>query len=219
MADFSIGRILRKGFGGLFDAHGRDARMQFWMFLALVLAPLLILQMIIQMVLAFPPMDLMMNAGPKDPQAAVKIFEAQMRGMTTGAYVGACLGLLGAIILLTATARRLHDRGHSGWWALALPFGVAAAGLGQARQMLHMTDRLPQVLAEVQRQPPSMNPFDSWTWMAKANVNDAGPDWLAIVGGLILLWLVIELARAGTAGSNRFGPAPDQDGSARPGRP
>mgnify|MGYP000662093477 CR=1 FL=1 len=40
MADFSVGRISRRGFGRLFSAYGRDSRMDFWIFVALVFGTL-----------------------------------------------------------------------------------------------------------------------------------------------------------------------------------
>lgn len=205
MADFSIAEIARRGLGKLVDPRGRDSRMQFWIFVIIVFAPLIVAVMGAQMVLTFSPLDI---AGASDPQSMEKIFAAQAQGMAIVAHVNLGIFMLGSLLLLSATARRLHDRGHSGWWALTLPFAIGAAGLGQARQMLKMADRMPKIWADMERQQ-DVDPVGLWKSMIDAQYGGGGIDWLAIVGGLILLWLVVELARAGSTGANRFGPVPD----------
>lgn len=204
MADVSMAQIARRGVGGLFDARGRDDRMQYWLFLILVFGPLVVLQFIIQFALTIPPLDLVMATRPGVPAAGAPFLQHQFRAMVTVTYASLGLHLLGALLLLTATARRLHDRGRGGWWALALPGAVFATGLGQARRMAEMAERMPQILAEIEKKArPDF--ADLLSFPAKMEAS-AGPDWPSILGGLILLWLVIELVRAGTAGPNRYGP-------------
>ena len=205
MAEFSIKHIARHGFGGLFQPHGRDSRMQFWIFGALVFGPLIAIQFATQIALTFPSLGDMM-AAPGDGRMNTKIFEAQMRGMITSAYVNIGFYLLGSLLLLTATARRLHDRGRAGWWALILPLGLFSTGLGQAERVAAAAKRMPAMLAEMERQP-APDPGAMFEWAVKANVPPGGSDWLAVAGGLLLLGLLIDLARAGTAGPNRFGTA------------
>lgn len=206
MAEFSIKHIARHGFGGLFQAHGRDNRTQFWTFGALVFGPLIVLQFATQIVLTFPSLDDMM-AVPGDTGMNRAAFEAQMRGMITSAYVNIGFYLLGALLLLTATARRLHDRGRAGWWALILPLGLFSTGLGQAERVAAAAKRMPAMLAEMERQT-APDPGAMFEWAVKANVPPGGSDWLAVAGGLLLLGLLIDLARAGNAGPNNFGAAP-----------
>lgn len=207
MADFSIRRTARRGFGSLFSVQGRDDRMQFWIYCALVFGPLIAVQFITQIVLTFPSFDTIAAAQPGDVEAGRKIFEGQMRGMVGAAYAAIAIVLFGALLVVSATARRLHDRGRSGWWALILPPGLFAVALGQARRVSEMTEHMPALLEKMERQPG--NPETMVDWMAQANISTHGPDWPAIVGGLLLLWLMIELARAGTDGANHFGPAPE----------
>ena len=57
MADISIGRIVRRGVAGTIDPRGRDDRVQFWIYFAIVLAPLIAVQM------AFRPTDSRPNPG------------------------------------------------------------------------------------------------------------------------------------------------------------
>ncbi|MEI4505348.1 DUF805 domain-containing protein [Sphingopyxis sp. CCNWLW253] len=207
MAEFSIRHIARRGFGGLFQAHGRDGRMQFWIFAALIFGPLIVVQFATQIALTFPSLDDIAVPPPGEATMNVKIFEAQMRGMITSAYVNIGFYLFGALLLLTATVRRLHDRGRTGWWALILPLGLFSTGLGQAERVAAAAKRMPAMLAEMERHT-SPDPGAMFEWAVKANVPPGGQDWLAVTGGLLLLGLLIDLARAGTAGPNRFGSAP-----------
>jgi uncharacterized membrane protein YhaH (DUF805 family) len=207
MANNSIVHIARRGFGGLFQANGRDNRMQFWLFGALVFSPLMVAQFAAQIALTLPSFDTMRATAPGTAAVNAKIFEEQMQGMVTSAYVNIGIYLLGALLLLAAAARRLHDRDRSGWLALILPLGLFATGLGQAEQMAGVAKRMPAMLAEMERQT-TPDPAAMFDWMAKANASSDGPNWLAVIGALLLLWLLIELARAGAAGANRFGSAP-----------
>lgn len=205
MADVSIARIARRGLRGLIDVRGRDDRTQYWLFLLLVFGPLITVQIILQMVMTFASVDL---TEASKAGANLDAMEHQFRAMATTAYVAVALYLIGALLLLAATARRLHDRGRTGWWALALPLTLFAAGLGQARHMDDVAERAPRIMAEMQKKAePDF--ADVMSFPAKMQASKSGPDWTAIVGGLILLWLVVELARAGTAGPNRFGPPPE----------
>ena len=207
MTDFPVGRISRRGFARLFSANGRDNRMDFWIFVALVFGPLIVVQCAMQIVLAFPSMDALAANAPGDVEAGRKMFEGQMKGMVSAAYASIGIFLIGALLLLSATARRLHDRGRAGWWALILPLGLFATGLGQARRTAEATERMPALMEKIEHQPG--NPTSMIDWMAQANASAHGPDWPAIVGGLLLVWLLIELARAGTDGPNRFGSVPE----------
>jgi len=203
--DFSMARIARRGFGGLFDARGRDGRVQYWLFLLLVFGPLVVVQIIIQMAITFSSLDL---SGSANPGASLDAVAHQFRAMATAAYAAVGLYLIGALLLLTATARRLHDRGRTGWWALSLPLALFVTGLGQARHMAEIAEQAPQIVAAMQKEAGTAFP-DMLTLSAKMQARSSGPDWPAIVGGLVLLWLVTELARTGAAGSNRFGEPPE----------
>src|SRR3546814_8067789 len=57
MAEYSILNVSRRGFGNLFQTYGRDSRMQFWLFGALVFAPLMTMQFVVQIVLTFPSLQ------------------------------------------------------------------------------------------------------------------------------------------------------------------
>lgn len=66
---------------------------------------------------------------------------------------------------------------------------------------------MPALLEKMEQLPES--PETMLAWVAHTNAPAHSPDWLVIVGGLLLFWLAIELMRAGTDGPNRFGLAPE----------
>ena len=206
MADFSMGRIFRRGFGGILDPRGRDDRLQFWLHLVLVFGPLIMIQIVMQIVLTFPPIDFS-GAAPPDPQAAqILAFKAMQEGMAKAAFVNVGLYAFGAALLLAAAARRLHDRGRSGWWALVLPCAVVATGFDQAQRMKAMADNLPKLIEDMAQHAPE-GPADILSFSARMQATTSA-NWLAIVAGFALLALLIELLRAGTPGENDFGPEP-----------
>ena len=173
MTDFPVGRISRRGFGRLFSAYGRDSRMDFWIFVAVVFGPLIVIQFVMQIVLAFPSLDALAASTPGDVEAGRKMFEGQIKGMVSAAYANIGILLIGALLLLSATARRLHDRGRAGWRALILPLGLFATGLGQARRTAEAAERMPALMEQIERQPG--DPASMVSWMAQANASAQDP--------------------------------------------
>jgi len=210
MADISIGRIVRRGVAGTIDPRGRDDRVQFWIYFAIVLAPLVAVQMIAQVVLTFPSIDLQGAMQPDyDAKAAnLKMMTEMYEGMIASIYITVALHAVATLLLLTATARRLHDRGRSGLFALILPLAAVVTGIDQARRTEHILGMMPKLSAELAAQSGPQQPGDIFGLIAKMQPDASGASWAAIVAGLAMLVLVIELLRAGTPGPNRFGPQP-----------
>jgi uncharacterized membrane protein YhaH (DUF805 family) len=211
MADISMGRIVRRGIAGSFDPRGRDDRVQFWIYFALVFAPLIVVQMIAQVALTFPSIDLQAAMQPGYDARAVnlKAMAAMVDGMITSIYLTMALHVVAALLLLTATARRLHDRGRSGLFALILPLAAAVTGFDQARRTEHMLGMMPKLSAELVAQSGAGSPADIFALIAKMQPEASGVGWAAIVASVAMLVLVVELLRAGTPGPNRFGPQPE----------
>ena len=210
MAEISFERIFRRGFGALFDATGRDDRTQFWIFSALVFGPLIVIQVAVQMLLMFSSLSLenLAAAGKNAEAAQPQMIAAMGEGMITSAYISLGLFAFGACLLLTAVARRLHDRGRSGWWSLILPFTVAATGIDQIRRAEWMFGHMEKFAEEMHKM--GTGPDSTFAMPMRLQQTGApGANWAAIVAGLAMLWLAIELVRAGTDGANRFGPAPE----------
>jgi uncharacterized membrane protein YhaH (DUF805 family) len=204
MADISMGQIFRRGFKGVFGPGGRDDRTQFWLFSAFVFGPILGLQVVVQMVLSFSSIDL---SGAKAAAGAAALNAQFFETAATIGYVNLALHSIGALLLVAAAARRLHDRNRSGWWSLILPFAVVAVGLDQARRMDAMAREMGRWMSEAQHAPPE-GIGDIFAFSAKLQAAMPGPDWPAIVAGVAMLWLAIELVRAGTPGDNRYGAQP-----------
>lgn len=208
MVEISFEQIFKRGFGGLVHANGRDNRTQFWIFCALVFGPLIVLQMIAQIVLTFPDPDVFIRAGADAGVRQGDVWRDMQAGLMAISHVMIVFNLVVALLLLTAVARRLHDRGRSGWGALILPLAAIVAGFSQMHRMQYIVEHMPRLIAEMERRGTSAGPEDMFTLPLKLQAGMPGPDWLAIVAGLGMLWLAIELVRAGTDGPNRFGPVP-----------
>ncbi|KTE28614.1 MULTISPECIES: DUF805 domain-containing protein [unclassified Sphingopyxis] len=202
MADMSMARIAKRGVVGTFDPRGRDDRLQFWLYFAMVFAPMIFVQFVAQMVLTFPTIDPSLTAEANTAAIDRKMFGA----IGTSGYLNLACHLIAAVLLLSATARRLHDRGRAGWWALIFPSAVLAAGLDQARRMDVMAGHMARMTTEMRKAPPE--PIEMLSFPAELQAAMPGPSWPAIVAGIAMLWLAIELLRAGTPGDNRFGPQP-----------
>src|SRR3546814_5314169 len=83
------------------------------------------------MILSFPSVDL--SGG----QGAIRTASLDAHLFESVAIIGTVnlvLHLIGALLLVTAVARRLHDRERSGWGALSQPVAGGAGGLDQARR-------------------------------------------------------------------------------------
>ncbi len=100
-----------------FDFTGRSRRMEFWMFQLLNLGVSLVW---LAIMFAGFPWELMdpeaqaqFNANVDSPEAFFTIFGPLF---WIGAGLGTIWGLGTFIPQLAVTVRRLHDRGHSGWW-------------------------------------------------------------------------------------------------------
>ncbi|WP_447761626.1 DUF805 domain-containing protein [Sphingopyxis panaciterrae] len=210
MAEISFERIFRRGFGGLLDVAGRDNRTQFWIFSALVLGPLVVIQVAAQMLLMFSSVTLedLAAAGKNAEAAQPQMMAAMGEGMITSTYVSLGLFAFGAFLLLTAVARRLHDRGRSAWWSLILPFAVVATGIDQIRRAEWMFGHMEKFAEEMHKMGTGPDSIFAMQ-MRLQQAGAPGANWAAIVAGLAMLWLAIELVRAGTDGANRFGPAPE----------
>ncbi|HXC28558.1 MAG TPA: DUF805 domain-containing protein [Stellaceae bacterium] len=174
---------------------GRDTRAQFWPYAIF----LFVLQSIVSMALILPIMAKVMvkafqfgmqhattNGGQltaADQKAFVQInsgIYSDMGSMMT--VTTPIFAALFIILLAAAVARRLHDRGMSGYWGLMpLPF--------TAFSILTM----PKLFAAFET-----HPF-SYGWPPGLLINN-----LLYLAALILL--IVLLARPGVAGANRFGP-------------
>jgi uncharacterized membrane protein YhaH (DUF805 family) len=203
MADISMGRIAKRGLAGTFDPRGRDDRLQFWLYFAMVFAPMIFVQFAAQMALTFPSIELgaMANSQAEARAAQLQQFKDMADGIVAIGYVNVVLHLVAVLLMLAAAARRLHDRGHSGWWSLIMPVAAVASGLDQARRAEAMMTQMPRIMRD-------LKPEEFFDFPFKLQAAMPGPSWPAIVAGALMLWLAIELLRAGTPGDNRFGPQP-----------
>lgn len=210
MAQFSMERVFRRGFGGVFHARGRDDRMQFWIFVALVFGPLWALMVIAQMVMMFGTMfsGIAEAARSDHPATMPGQFSAEMmQTMIWTSYLTLAINALACLILTTAAARRLHDRNRSGWWAVTLPVAMVAFGIEQVRRVESTFGKMDEALDRAMA--AGGGPGDVIAMQAELQAAMPTPYWSTIVASVAMIWLVVELVRAGTPGDNRFGSPPE----------
>jgi len=186
-------------FGNLIRFSGRETRAQFWPYAIF----LFIVQSIVSSAITIPIMvNVFIKAFQFGMQHARTTGGAPMTAadqramdqMMQGVYadMGSILTVttpicttLFVILLAAAVARRLHDRGMSGYWGL-MPLPLTAFSLFT----------MPQMFAAFATHTVSGG------WFAVLLINS-----LLYFGALILL--IVLLAQRGLAGANRFGPAID----------
>lgn len=199
-------QAIKHGLGNLTNINGRDARQPFWLYVLF----LYLVSMAISMVVTMPMMGNVMatavqqgmaQAGNADPAAA----DAAARAAITVAvgdmlptiiWTSVATALLLILGLSAALARRLHDSGLSGYWAL-LPVGLQAFS----------TAMVPVQMAKVQESMAAAMSGDPTQSLA-AIQNSFGPGPLAAWAAIAV---VIALGvRKSDEGSNRYGEVPFQ---------
>jgi uncharacterized membrane protein YhaH (DUF805 family) len=180
----------------LFNFNGRETRSQFWPYVALVVFLLFAGMAAIMLPEMSASMDRMQRFAAEHPeQATVHVgpgsYSISIRGnhpelmpdmVRFMAMMSACFVLI-ILLLATAVARRLHDRGKSGVWGLMpIPFVVFASIV------------MPKLFTQ----------FD-------LNALDLGLFFALFLNNLLylasLIFLIVLLCGASMKGENRYGPA------------
>lgn len=186
-------RSIGSGFAGLLSFGGRDGRLRFWPYAALVffvtqLASMLPVYAAIGPVLRealAQPGQASVEPGPDYYSVVFGTDGAVVPVLKQAAAFNAMVTAAAILLLAAAVVRRLHDRDLRGYWGL-LPLPFLAAGFLM----------IPRTIAGLSR---TGEPDLSWLGGIFANN-------LAYLGALG--WLIYLLAGPGTPGANRFGPPP-----------
>ena len=193
----SLGPSISHNVRHLVDFSGRDSRRQFWPWTIM----LFILTMIANMVAIFSMMaDMMtrmfrfMQEHPNDLPGDAPFKPGQsalpaelMPDMTGVMMTTLVVNIVFNLLIAAAVWRRLHDRDRTGLWALAyLPFLIAGPLLSR-RYMGRLYSLTP-------------TPADQ--------ALSAAISLVSLLGWVVLILLIIQLASEGTRGPNRFGEDP-----------
>jgi len=190
--------VIRDKLIDLVRFRGRDPRSRFWPYAALVFVLLIICAMAllppvlrdagekVRRFAALHPESASVNVTPHGATIRIGGFHPDLLPDFHRFFLVVDLLAAGVVLLLAAAvARRLHDRGLSGWWG-AMPLPFLAIGLWLA----------PDLFASFSRGHwPDMRLFQ---WLLLDNLA-----WLAT-----LIVLIVLLATDGAIGPNRYGPDP-----------
>lgn len=209
MADLSFKQIFKRGFAGLVAVRARDSRTQFWLYVAMVFGPLLVANMaapfIIMPVSEFFTVDIWGRPVAEN----ARFLELMGAGSVNVAFFQLTLYFFGSLLLLAAASRRLHDRDRSGYWALTIPLAALSIGFDGLRQARMYPEMMARFINEAQTLKPPDSFGDVFSGPRQTSGTMMEPSWFATIAGIAILWLSVELMRAGTDGPNRFGPAPE----------
>ena len=186
---------IRHGFANALRFSGRDTRKQFWpyaifIFLATSIASYLAIipelagtmQRILRLAAEHEGRDI----APEDIEPMIM---GAMPNLEFILMVTLAIDVVAVLLLAAAVTRRLHDRDRTGLWGL-LPLPGFALGFALAPRTLDLTlNPADNPEAMTQFMLPMLNSLLSW--------------------GLLIV-LIVLLAREGSEGPNRFGPAPGE---------
>jgi uncharacterized membrane protein YhaH (DUF805 family) len=176
--------------------QGRDARQTFWYFVLFIV----VLRFVAGLFISVPMTAKMMGAamegarnGADQSAVQAQMMQSMAGMMSTMMWFGLAVGIVTGLLLLASLVRRLHDSDLSGWWAL-LPVALYAL---QLSLMSGQVKKAAAIMAAIDpTQPP--NPV--------AIMQQQG--WMALLGWLPLILVIIVGLRRSTGGPNRFGDEP-----------
>jgi uncharacterized membrane protein YhaH (DUF805 family) len=198
----SVGHCVRN----LANFSGRDRPRAFWPYMGLVIGLNAVVSIFAAVPLIFDMVERIQRFVEEHPDEAVVQsspghYEVRIEGFHPelmpdfGLLLMPMATALAVTVVLAAAAvaRRLHDRDRTGWWGL-LPLPFTAFGLAL----------MPRI-------------FEGSMAAAGSNrVPDPGPMMMLMANNLLHLgafaFLLVQLVSSGTAGPNRYGPDPLQEG-------
>ena len=188
-----------RGFANLLNFKGRDRRGQFWPYLGVVMVLTIVAYAIVSPTVVYL---LSQNVNGVeyapvngeilivDEQMQMEAFQKQIFTFMSGILgMAAVFVLVNIVLLASAVARRLHDRGLSGWWAAIVPALLMLGGT--------MFSYLLMSAPMFGDGPPAIFLLTFLAVFA-----------LIALYNVSLIVLVVFLCLKGKAGPNRYGPEP-----------
>ena len=186
----------------LFDFKGRDARQTFWYYAFFVLAIYFIAWIIAIVPVIGSAMSGAMKAaqqGLPQEQVSAEVMRGMGPGLASIAWFSIIASLLFTLLLVAAFARRLHDSGHSGWWAglvLLIKIGVL---IPSVRAIGHLDEALEAASQAMQNasDPAAMQQLQAGQDPMQAAIG--------LVGWIGPIIMIVFGVMKSTDGPNRYG--------------
>ena len=187
---------IKHNLSNLTNFNGRDARQTFWYYVLF----LVVIQYVLGLAITVPMMIEGFSSAFQAASSGVDsaALEQQMNtqmlaAMQDAIWIQIAIGSVGALLLVAAVVRRLHDSDHSGWWAV-LPFALYAIVLARSPEVMRRAFEMAQA-AE------TAAPSDALAMM-KGQLAES------VLGWVPYLLIIILGVLKSTPGPNRFGEAP-----------
>lgn len=191
--------VIGRGVRNILNFKGRDRRGQFWPYLAVVMVLTITAYAIISPTVVYL---LSQNVNGVEyasvsgellivnQQMQMEAFQKQMSKFLSGIWGMTAVFVLANIALLAAAvARRLHDRGHSGWWAAIVPVLLMLGGT---------------IFSYLFMSAPMSGDGPTATFLLTFLAVFA----LMALYNISLIVLIVFLCLKGKTGPNRYGPEP-----------
>lgn len=191
---------IRHNLRNLANFSGRDARQTFWFYVLF----LFVVYMLLSMLVTIPVMIGAMSSafegaqsGASEQAMQARIVDDMGGLMDASVTFGLVASVAMAVLLAASFVRRIHDSGHSGWWALLAVVPQAAAAI----HTFTIADEMRDFMAM------AMDPARTDEMLARQQELMA----FGLVGYIPLIVLIAFGVMRSTDGPNRYGEEPVAD--------
>ncbi len=191
---------IRHNLRNLANFSGRDARQTFWFYVLF----LFIVYMVVSMLVTIPVMVSAMSgafegaqSGMSEQAMQARIVDEMGGIMDVSVTLGLVASLAMVVLLAASFVRRIHDSGHSGWWALLAVVPQVAAAI----HMFTIADEMREFMVM------AIDPSRAEEMLARQQELMA----FGLIGYIPLIVIVVFGVMRSTDGANRYGEEPVAD--------
>jgi uncharacterized membrane protein YhaH (DUF805 family) len=189
-------QAIKYGLTNVTNFNGRDARQTFWYFVLFIF----VVRFVAGLFVSVPMTARMMGSAFDGARTGVDqaAMQAQMMRsmadmMPTMMWFSVAIGVVTGLLLVASLVRRLHDSDLSGWLVL-IPIAIYAL------QLSMMPGQIQKVMAMMAAMDATKPPNPAAMMQ--------GQGWMALLGWLPIVLILIVGLRRSTDGANRYGEEP-----------